>query len=89
MNYNIVIKVDIDGYFEESRYYQLLLEYSKVSNIISLENNYNISDDIIKYFDGKIINMQYRGLSRIDSKKIFLIDVNSAKRNLLLNELGI
>ena len=89
MNYNIVIKMFISGNFEEKKCYKLLLEYSKVSNIISLENNYTICDNYLKEFDGKIIDMQYLGISRADSKKIFLIDANSTKRQLILNELGI
>lgn len=89
MNYNIVIKMSISGNFEDKKCYKLLLEYSKVSNIISLENNYTICDNYLKEFDGKIIDMQYLGISRADSKKIFLIDVNSTKRQLILNELGI
>jgi hypothetical protein len=81
--------MSINGNFEEKKCYQLLLEYSKVSNIISLENNYTTCDNFIKEFDGKIIDMQYLGISKIDSKKIFLIDVNSTKRQLILNELGV
>jgi hypothetical protein len=89
MNYNIIIKISINGSFEERKCYELLLEYTKVSNIISLENNYIECESILKYFDGKIITMQYVGISRVDSKKIFLIDVNSVKRQLILNELGV
>jgi hypothetical protein len=89
MNYNIVIKFSIFGDFEEKKSYQLLLEYSKISNIISLENNYKECESILKDFDGKIITMQYVGISRIDSKKIFLLDIAAIKREIVLKELGI
>jgi hypothetical protein len=33
--------------------------------------------------------MQYVGISKIDSKKIFLLDIASIKREIVLKELGI
>jgi hypothetical protein len=89
MNYNTLIKMSLNDDFEENKNYQLLLEYNKISNLISLENNYNECDSILKEFDGKIIEMKYVGISRIDSKKIFLIDIKSVRRDLSIKELGL
>jgi hypothetical protein len=81
--------MSVEGNFVEDNNYQLLLVYDEISNIISLENNFIKCVEILKSFDKKIIEMKYVGVSRIDLKKIFLIDTFSVNREIKLKELGI
>jgi len=89
IHYKIIIKMSVEGNFVEDNNYQLLLVYDEISNIISLENNFIKCVEILKSFDKKIIEMKYVGVSRIDLKKIFLIDTFSVNREIKLKELGI
>lgn len=89
MNYNIVIKIKVDGDFIENNSYELLLDYNKISNIISSKDNYKECDNILRSFDKKIIDMKYIGISRTDLKKIFVIDVSYVNRELILKEIGL
>ena len=87
MDKNILIKYDIEGEFHENYSYEILFDYNKASNIISLDNILEEADDFIKEIDGKSIFMQYRGISKIDRKKIFVLNKSTIRREYKLKEI--
>ncbi len=89
MDKNIIIKFDIKGDFQEDSYYKLILDYSKVSNIISLENVNSDCDAFLREQDGKEIFMQYKGVSRIDKKSIFVLNTSLVLRDYIISKLGL
>ena len=89
MDKNIIIKFDIKGDFQEDVYYNLFLDYSKVSNIISLENVNSDCDACLREQDGREILMQYKGVSRIDKKSIFVLNTSLVLRDYIISKLGL
>ena len=87
MDKNILIKYDIEGEFHERYFYEISFEYNKASNIISLDNTLQEADDFIREIDGKSILMEYRGISKIDRKKIFVLNSSTIRREYKLNEI--
>ena len=87
MDKNLIIKYDIEGEFYENYFYEILLDYNKASNIVSLDNTLQEADDFLKEIDGKSIFMQYRGISRVDGKKLFVLNTSSIRREFKLNEI--
>ena len=87
MDKNILIKYDIEGEFHERYFYEISFEYNKASNIISLDNTLQEADDFIREIDGKSILMEYRGISRVDGKKLFVLNTSSIRREFKLNEI--
>ena len=87
MDKNILIKYDIEGEFHERYFYEISFEYNKASNIISLDNTLQEADDFLKEIDGKSIFMQYRGISRVDGKKIFVLNSSTIRREYKLNDI--
>jgi hypothetical protein len=43
----------------------------------------------LKSFDGQTILAQYRGVSQVDKKKLFVINTSQIYRQSILNNLGI
>jgi hypothetical protein len=87
MDKNILIKYDIEGEFHERYFYEISFEYNKASNIISLDNTLQEADDFIREIDGKSILMEYRGISKIDRKKIFVLNTSTIRREYKLKEI--
>ncbi len=87
MDNNILIKYDIDGEFFENYFYNIKFEYDKCSNILTLENTPIESDVFLKEVDGRNISMQYRGISRIDGLKLFVLNSSNIRREYKLNDL--
>lgn len=87
MDKNLIIKYDIEGEFHEKYFYEISLDYDKASNIISLDNTLQEADDFLKEIDGKSIFMQYRGISRVDGKKLFVLNTSSIRREFKLKEI--
>jgi hypothetical protein len=87
MDSNILIKYDISGEFVEEYYYDIKFDYDKCSNIITLENTSIESDFFLKEIDGKVISMQYRGISKIDRLKLFVLNSSKIRRDYKLKEL--
>ncbi len=87
MDNNILIKYDIDGEFFEGYFYDIKFDYDKCSNIITLENTPNDSDIFLKEINGKVVSIQYRGVSRIDGLKIFVLNSSTIRREYKLKEL--
>ena len=87
MDKNLIIKYDIEGEFHENYFYEILFIYNKASNIISLDNTLEEADDFIREVDGETIFMQYRGISRVDGKKLFVLNKSSIRREFKLKEI--
>ena len=87
MDKNILIKYDIEGEFSENYSYEILFDYNKASNVVTLENTPQEGDDFLKEIDGKSIFMQYRGISKIDKKKIFVLNSSTIRREYKLKEI--
>ena len=88
MDKNILIKYDIDGEFLEKNFYEICFDFNKCYNIITLENtSYLESDNFLKEIHNHNVSMQYRGLSRIDGLKIFILNTLRARVEYKLNEI--
>jgi hypothetical protein len=87
MDKNLIIKYDIEGEFYENYFYEISLDYNKSSNIVSLDNTLQEADDFIREIDGKSILMEYRGISKIDRKKIFVLNTSTIRREYKLKEI--
>jgi hypothetical protein len=87
MDKNILIKYDIEGEFHENYSYEILFDYNKASNVVTLENTTQEGDDFLKEIDGKSIFMQYRGISKIDKKKIFVLNSSTIRREYKLKDI--
>jgi hypothetical protein len=87
MDKNLIIKYDIEGEFDENYFYEILFDYNKASNIISLDNTLEEADNFIREVDGETIFMQYRGISRVDGKKLFVLNKSSIRREFKLKEI--
>jgi hypothetical protein len=87
MDKNILIKYDIEGEFHENYSYEILFDYNKASNVVTLENTPQEGDDFLKEIDGKSVFMQYRGISRIDRKKIFVLNSSTIRREYKLKDI--
>ena len=84
---NILIKYDIDEKLIEQQYYCIKFDYSKCLLLVSLESK--TSDEFLESLNGKEILMQYRGISKMDQKKLFVIDLKQTNRNFKFDELGL
>ena len=87
MDKNILIKYDIEGEFNENYSYEILFDYNKASNVVTLENTPKEGDDFLREIDCKSIFMQYRGISKIDKKKIFVLNSSTIRREYKLKEI--
>jgi hypothetical protein len=87
MDNNILIKYDIDGDFFENYFYKINFEYDKCSNILTLENTPIDSDIFLKEINGRSVSMQYRGISKIDGLKLFVLNSSNIRREYKLNDL--
>ncbi len=93
----LIIKYDISEKFQEEEFYEIEFFNDKSSLINVSENYINIDldatwikykDELLTYEGGKIY-VQYKGTSKLDSKKIFLIDTIVSRRMKNLNILCI
>ena len=87
MDKNLIIKYDIEGEFHENYFYEISFDYNKASNVVTLENTPQEGDYFLKEIDGKSIFMQYRGISKIDRKKIFVLNSSTIRREYKLNDI--
>ena len=86
---NILIKYDLDQEMIDGEFYSIDFIYDKCSLILSLELDHTYKKSILKSFDGQTILAQYRGLSRVDNAKLFVINTSQIKRQTILDNLGI
>ena len=86
---NILIKYDLDQEMIDGEFYSIDFIYDKCSLILSLELDQVYQESTLKSFDGQTILAQYRGLSRFDKKKLFVINTSQINRQTILDNLGI
>ena len=86
---NILIKYDLDQEMIDGEFYSIDFIYDKCSLILSLELDQAYQESTLKSFDGQTILAQYRGLSRVDKKKLFVINTSQINRQTILDNLGI
>lgn len=86
---NIIIKYDLQSDFIVGNFYQLKFLFDKTSQITSLENNHEDCEKFLKDIDNQVVTMCYKGISKIDNKKVFLLNSTLISRELKLKELGI
>ncbi len=87
MDNNILIKYDIIDEFIEGYFYEIKFDYDKCSNILTLENTPIDSDIFLKEIHDKVVSMQYRGISKIDGLKLFVLNSSTIRREYKLKEL--
>lgn len=87
MDNNILVKYDISGEFFDGYFYNIEFEYDRCSNVLTLENTPTESDTFLKEINGKVVSMQYRGISKIDGLKIFILNSSTIRREYKLKEL--
>jgi hypothetical protein len=82
----VLVKYNIDGKFVEYTDYNIRFDIDKVLPIWTLEQVPEDNYRIIESFDSKIIKMTYRGVSKVDSMNLFVINIKENLRNLKLEQ---
>jgi len=85
----IIIKYNIDGEFIDGDSYEFDFMIDKSSLMISTTMDTKHCEYYLNLFDGHNICVKYRGISKIDNKKIFVLNIISIKRDIILNNIGI
>lgn len=85
----LIIKYGFDNDFVEGKIYEIILDYSKCTQIISVEQGVlqEDCDDFLRSIDGQKIEAIYRGKSKIDNMNIFLISPVQINRQIKLNQI--
>ncbi len=85
----LIIKYGFENDFVEEKIYEIILDYSKCTQIISVEQGVlqEDCDDFLRSIDGHKIEAIYRGKSRIDNMDIFLISPVQINRQIKLNQI--
>ncbi len=85
----LIIKYGFENDFVEEKIYEIILDYSKCTQIISVEQGVlqEDCDDFLRSIDGHKIEAIYRGKSRIDNMNIFLISPVQINRQIKLNQI--
>lgn len=73
-------------YFEE-KWYDEIFSSKNFTFVVSLDNKESSYNDIISKIEGKVIPMQFVGISKVDSSKLFRIDSVLSIRNIKLEEI--
>jgi hypothetical protein len=85
----LIIKYGFENGFVEEKIYEIILDYSRCTQIISVEQGVlqEDCDDFLRSIDGQKIEAIYRGKSRIDNMNIFLISPVQINRQIKLNQI--
>ena len=85
----LIIKYGTGGDFVEDEIYLIRIDYSKCSQIISVEQGvlHEDNEDFLKSIDGQMVSATYKGKSRIDSMNIFLISPIQINRQIKLDQI--
>lgn len=85
----LIIKYGTGGDFIEDEIYLIRIDYSKCSQIISLEQGvlHEDNEDFLKSIDGQMVSAIYKGKSRIDDMNIFLISPIQINRQIKLDQI--
>lgn len=82
----VLVKYSIDGKFVEHTDYNIRFDVRKVSPIWTLDQLPEVVYPIIKEFDNQIIEMTHRGVSKVDSMNLFVINIKENLRNLKIDQ---
>jgi hypothetical protein len=85
----LIIKCDISGHFLEDDSYEIEIDSRKCYQIVSLNSGIKLEDedDFLKTIDGKKVLAIYKGVSRIDDMKIFLLSPKQINRQIKLDQI--
>ena len=85
----LIIKMDCQDEFLEESVYDIKIDYKKCVQIISINQGvlYEECDDFLKSIDGELVPAIYKGISRIDNMKIFLISPVQIARQIKLRQI--
>jgi len=85
----LIIKYGTGGDFIEDEIYVIRIDYSKCSQIISIEQGilHEDNEDFLKSIDGQMVSAIYKGKSRIEGMNIFLISPLQINRQIKLNQI--
>lgn len=85
----LIIKFDMSGNFLEDNTYEIEIDYKKCYPIVSLNSGIKLEDedDFLKTIDGKKVLAIYKGVSRIDDMKIFLLSPKQINRQIKLDQI--
>jgi hypothetical protein len=85
----LIIKYGTGGDFIEDEIYGIRIDYSKCSQIISVEQGilHEDNDDFLKSIDGQMVSAIYKGKSRIEGMNIFLISPLQINRQIKLDQI--
>ena len=85
----LIIKYGFENDFVEDKIYEIILDYSKCTQIISIEQGVlqEECDDFLRSIDGQKVEAIYKGKSRIDDMNIFLISPVQINRQIKLNQI--
>jgi len=85
---NILIKYDISGDFQENQFYTIKFDYNKSSLVPYIELEYYLQHQrLLETIHETEIEMQYRGISKVDEKKLFIIDAIQLNRKIQIQKL--
>jgi hypothetical protein len=85
----LIIKYGTGGDFIEDEIYVIRIDYSKCSQIISIEQGilHEDNEDFLKSIDGQMVSAIYKGKSRIEGMNIFLISPLQINRQIKLDQI--
>jgi hypothetical protein len=85
----LIIKYGFEDDLVENTIYEIILDNSKCSQVVSIEQGvlHEDCDEFLKSIDGKTIEAVYKGKSRIDNMNIFLISPLQINRQIKLNQI--
>jgi hypothetical protein len=85
----LIIKYGFEDDLVENTIYEIILDNSKCSQVVSIEQGvlHEDCDEFLKSIDGKTIEAVYKGKSRIDNMNIFLISPLQINRQIKLDQI--
>lgn len=86
---NILIKYDLDSDLEENQFYTIDFDYNKCVQLVSLDNEDEDCNLYLKSIHTHQISVEYRGVSKLDGMKLFLVNSTQINRNSKIESLGI
>lgn len=85
----LIIKHGSDGNLIEDEVYDILIDYTKCVQIISVEQGVlqEDCDEFLRSIDGKTVQAIYKGKSRMDDMNIFILFPIQINRQIKINQI--
>lgn len=87
----VVIKYGKGCGFVEKEVYDIKFDYAQSRIVVASTPDGLLHDEledaVLKKLDGEVLKMEYLGISRIDDRDIFLIDIIAINRTKLINSI--